>query len=215
MAGFRLTDGSDGCPPTAVPPADYENPFRLDSAGRLWITSCFQGMQYFGAARHGMSIATIGGASVPVFGGLSEVVDGTAMHVTAGTYTDLVINNATQCTMGIMLGHDGGADMEAHGGRSVSFAISSRWNGNLHSISEYSNPKITGSTANIRMIGGTSANPHDTNVEAGGGPGLVIGPGASATVGVRVYVGYLGGSPTGTEYIHTAASAVRVYGYVI
>lgn len=43
MTGFRLDDGSGGCPPTASAPGDYEIPFRFDGAGSLWITSCFKG----------------------------------------------------------------------------------------------------------------------------------------------------------------------------
>lgn len=215
MAGFRLTDGSDGCPPTATPPADYTIPFRFDSAGRLWITSCFAGLKYFGSARHGLSSATvIGSGSAPVISGLSAVSDGSGLPVTAGTYTNLEITNSTECSMGILLGHDSSADMETDGDALVSWVIAARWEGAYHSLSSYSNPKISGSTVNVRMIGSVSANPHDAAVESTGSPGLVLVPGASAVVSVRTYIEYVG-TPTGTEYIHTAASAVRVYGYVL
>lgn len=214
MAGFRQTDGSDGCPPTETPPASYTIPFRFDSAGRLWITSCFKGVQYFGSARFGLGSSTvIGSATAPVISGALAAVDGSGLPVSAGTYTRLNITNSTECSMEFLLGHDTVADMETDGGALVTWHVAAHWNSAHHSLSSYSNPRITGSATNIRMVGGTSANPHDAVFESTGTPGLVLAAGASATIDAKMFIEY-SGTPTGTEYVHSAAAAIRVYGYV-
>lgn len=215
MTGFRLDDGSGGCPPTASAPGDYEIPFRFDGAGSLWITSCFKGFRYFGAARYGLlEPVLIGSGSAPTMGALTEIIDGSALYVTAGTYTNLNISNQTECDIGIVLGHDTTADMETYGPNLVSWVVGARWGGAHHSLSSYSNPQIQGSTVNLRMVGSASANPHDGTLESTGAAGLLLPSGASGTVGLMNYISY-GGTPTGSEVIHSAASAVRVYGYVL
>lgn len=213
MAGIRLTDGTGGCPPTQAPPADYENPFRFDSAGRLWITSCFKGFRYFGAARQDLFVSgTLGDATwVPAGAGLLV-----GAGIPGGEKTPLLITNSTECTMGVLLGLDLTADIEVRADNQAIWTLSSRWNGAHHSLCSLSNAKIAGSTALVRQALATSANPHDLGFEAGGTvAALQLAPGASATIGAQLFLHYAVGSPTGTETIHSSASAVRVYGYVL
>lgn len=219
MTGFRLTNGTGGCPPTEAPPASYEIPFRFDSGGRLWITSCFKGFRYFGAARHDLPLAgTIGGADVGVGAGLLV-----GAGISGGTYANLTLHNDTECDLGILLGLDVSADLEVRADNQLIWTLSSRWNGSHHSLCSFSNTKIAGSTALVRQAGGASANPHDLGFEAvtgdkyasgtGDTPSLTLPAGASATVGAKLFCHYAVGSATGTETVYSSTSAVRVYGY--
>jgi len=216
MAGFRLTDGSDGCPPTEAPPASYENPFRFDSAGRLWVTQCFRGFRYFGAARHDIRDDVIIGSATCMPSSAADIVSGTG--VAAGTYRNVTVTNDTECTLGILLSLDTIVDMSTYGGNFVGWAISARWNGVNKGSTSQSNPQIIGSTALIRQNSGVSANPFDPGVEAGSAPTITLAPGASGVVSSKMFLRYWGGTPgtpTGTEIVHNASSAVRVYGYII
>lgn len=228
MAGIRLSDGSSGCPPTETPPSDYDNPFRFDSAGRLWITSCFRGFQYLGAARH----------DLPTYGilGSEWVLPGAGLLVgpgiVGGTYATLAITNGTECTMGFMFSMDMTLDLEARADNLAIFSLSTRWNGAHHSLAQTSNVHISGSTALVRQYINGGANPHDLGFELSGGGGvgtttvntgdnpggtalLQLAPGASATVGAKLFLHYGIGAPTMTETVFLAASAVRCYGYMI
>jgi hypothetical protein len=212
MAGFRLTDGSSGCPPTETPPASYEIPFRFDSAGRLWVTSCFKGFRYFGAARHDLPIpGTIGGAFVPN----SASPGASGGGITGGTYENITITNDTECDLGILVGLDVSADLETRADNLVYWTLASRWNGDTHSIASVSTTKIAGSTALVRQLVGASANPHDLGFEDGSAAALTLAPGASATVGAKLFCYYGTGAPTGTETVYSSSSAVRVYGYIL
>jgi hypothetical protein len=212
MAGFRLTDGSEGCPPTEAPPSSYQIPFRFDSAGRLWITSCFKGFRYFGAARHDLPIAgELGGAFVPNSG----TPGASGAPVVGGTYENITVTNDTECDLGILLGLDVSADLETRADNLVIWTLASRWNGETHSICSTSTTKITGSTSLVRQLIGASANPHDLGFEDGAGAVLTLAPGASAVIGAKLYCYYGAGAPTGTETVYSSTSAVRVYGYIL
>lgn len=214
MAGFRHTDGSEGCPPTETPPSTYVSPFRLDSAGRLWITQCFKGFRYFGAARHDVTSAVIiGSATMMPSNSHDDIINNVGF--TAGSYRNLDITNNTECTIGLLVGLDSLADMTTYESNLVSWIVSSRWNGVYHSESGASNPQIVGSVDYIRQHTNVSANPHDLGVEGGGPAFMSLAPGASGTVSSRMFVTYEGGAPTGLESITSANSAVRVYGYII
>jgi hypothetical protein len=209
MAGFRLTGGSDGCPPTEAPPASYTNPFRFDAAGRLWITSCFKGFRYFGAARHDLSSpVAIGTATAPV----STPPSGDS--VTAGTYRNVTVLNDTECTMGILLGLDANVDMTTQMTNVCSATVTSQWQGGHHSLSAVSNPTISGSTAFVRKISSVSANPHDLGFEDGAAPVLTLAPGASGVVSSKLFLSYTG-TPGGFDILWSAYTAVRIYGYIL
>ena len=213
MAGFRLNDGSLGCPPTENPPASYASPFRLDSAGRLWITQCFKGFRYFGAARHDISTpAIIGSATVQPSSG-ADIVSGNGL--TAGTYRNIVVTNNTECTLGLLVGLDSIVDLTTYESNIVVWTVTSRWNGVYHSASGVSNPQIAGATGYIRQLTNVSANPHDSGIEGGGAATMSLAPGATGTVSAKMFVTYNAGSPTGLESVSSANSAVRVYGYII
>jgi hypothetical protein len=214
MAGFRLTDGSSGCPPTETPPADYEIPFRFDAAGKLWITSCFKNLQYFGAARHDI---TTGGGVIGNAGLLQstdpDIVNGDG--VTAGTYTNLTVTNTTGCDIGLLLGHDVFVDMTTNSGNLVRWVLSARVNGAHYSISAASSVNHDGASMNVRSQFTASANPHNNGIEGGGANDLILASGASVVIGAKMFVAYVVGSPNGAEVVNSAASAVRVYGYVV
>lgn len=228
MAAIRLSDGSGGCPPTQTPPAGYDNPFRFDSAGRLWVTSCFRGFQYLGAARHDLPVfGILGGPWVPA--GASLLAGG---GIVGGTYATIAVTNGTECTMGIMLAMDMTLDLEVRADNLSVWSLSSRWNGAHHSLCQTSNVHISNSTELVRQYLGASANLHDLGFELGltGGVGtttvntatnpggtalLQLAPGASATIGAKLFMHYAIGAATGTETIYKADSAVRAYGYMI
>lgn len=214
MAGFRLTDGSSGCPPTATPPSDYEIPFRFDSGGRLWVTDCFRGFHYFGAARHDITTPYIlGSGDVPV-STASDIVSGTS--VAAGTYETLSITNTTDCTLGILLSIDMFVDLQADAANLARWVCSARWNGASTTTNACSSVRIDGFGGTlVRTQQGASANPHDAVIEAGGAPSMVIASGASATVGCLLFLQYEVGAPTGGEAVFSSFSAVRAYGYVL
>lgn len=214
MAGFRLDDTSEGCPPTETPPVDYTNPFRFDGSGRLWLTNCFNGYQYFGAATHNnTSPVILGSGTVPNAGVL--VSPPTGSHITAGTYTNLDITNATECTIGVLLGVDITSDLEAIQGNYVTITASARWNGTHHSSLYVGTPYLSGATAHIRQILNSSSNPHDLGVDNSGTPSLTIAPGGSATVSARLYLNVSAGALDGTEILYGSATAIRTYGYVL
>lgn len=210
MAGFRLTGGGEGCPPTATPPGDYVNPFRFNSAGRLWLTNCFKGLQYFGAARHDLTGVVPGGAGAPLDSG------GLTTPVTAGVYTTRTITNTTSCTMAILLAHDIIIDGVFHRNGFALITVSERWNGANHAQATVSNQYDPfGGGGFIRQYMHSGANPHDQGGDPAGGSTLQLAPGASATVGARLYIGYALGSPAVGDYIYGANTAVRIYGYVL
>lgn len=213
MAGFRQTDGSSGCPPNETPPADYTIPFRFDDAGRLWVTSCFKGFRYFGSARHDISsVEILGSSKVPV----NTTGDISSGGVTAGVYKTLTVTNTTTCNLGILLANDVYADLETGVFNQVRWVISERWNGANHASSAFSTPIFsTVLTGTVRQQMTASANPHDVGFENTGNPSLTLAPGVSATVGCVMFLQYQIGAPNGTEKLHSANSAVRVYGYVI
>lgn len=227
MSGFRLTDGTSGCPPTETPPATYENPFRFDTAGRLWITSCFKGFRYLGAARHDLPIfGVLGSEWVPADPGLLA-----GSGIPGGTYQTLNITNSTECPLGLMLSLDMTLDLEARADNLCIWSLSSRYNGAHHSLCQASNARVSDSTALVRQIITASANPHDLGFETGatGGVGtidvdagtdgaaalLTLQPGASAQVGAKLFMHYAVGAATATETVYSAYSAIRVYGYIL
>lgn len=214
MAGFRLTGGSSGCPPTATPPSSYQNPFRFDSAGKLWITGCFQGFHYFGAARHDISGGNQPGQ--PGYGLTTATPFYNGTKVTVGTRQTRTITNTTNCTLGFLLGHDLVVDIQCSEDRWAAVSLSETWNGVHHSSATLSTKYISaGGGDYIRQYLHNSANPHDVNKDATGGSSLQLAPGASATIGAQIYLRYFAGSPAGSDFLYSANSAVRIYGYVL
>lgn len=210
MAGVLLDDGTCGCPPTETPPVDYVTPFRFSDDGCLWITGCFTGFQYFGAARHDIgSAGVLGGAGYPVDAG------GLTTPVTAGDYADLTITNDTTCNIGVLLAYDMFVDIQARADHLVKWVVTGEWNGVVHSQNSLSSIRIEDSTALVRYQAGAGANPHDVSIEAGTGPSLTLAPGASATVSAQLYLQYVLGSATGDEAVFSSYSVVRAYGYVL
>lgn len=214
MAGFLLTGGGGGCPPTATPPSGYKNPFRFDSSGKLWITSCFQGFQYFGAARHDITSAAQPGNSGINLSTTNPIYNGTA--ITAGKATTRVITNTTQCTMGILLGYDAICDIQIHEDSWVQLALVEYWNGARYNHGVVTNKHLaTGGGEFARATLHTSANPHDTGADAAGGSTLQLAPGASATIAAKFFMSYMVGSTQPGDVLYSASSAVRIYGYVL
>lgn len=212
MAGFRLTDGSGGCPPTATPPSGYQNPFRFDSAGKLWITGCFKGFQYFGAARHDIGGGKPGTTGFAV---TSASPYYTGSGWTGGTRKSQTITNTTNCTMGFLLAHDMIIDLTMYEDRYAIVYLTEKWNGVYHSHAAISNKYIAGGTSYCRQYLHNSASPHDVGADASGGSTLQLAPGASATVSAQFYMVYGTGSPAVNDYVNSASSAVRIYGYVL
>jgi len=212
MSGFRLTDGSDGCPPSETPPSNYVNPFRFDSAGRLWITSCFKGYKFFGAARHDTGAIAMGSAQAPVnnpWPGLPG-----AAPITSGTYRNVTVINDTECTFGLLYGLDMTTDMTTLCASYVSMHVAAQWNGSHLSSSSYTNPQIPGMSGNLRQFGNISANAHDIGIEGGGAHAVTLAPGASGVISARLYLSHTG-AVVSTDVINSASSAIRVYGFAI
>lgn len=200
MAGFRLTGGGGGCPPTETPPNTYQNPFRFDDAGRLWLKDCSVGLHYLGEARHDIASNTLfGEASTPV---TSDVVNGAP--ITAGTYTNAVVTNNTNCTLSVLIGLELSTDLYVRQDQFAVVTLSARLNGaNVSRVATSSIYLDTGSDG-IRNIGTAAAGPH---------PVTTLAPGQQATFGCRLYLGYYVGAPDGiTDQFNTANSVVRVYG---
>lgn len=211
MAGFRLTGGGAGCPPTATPPGDYANPFRFDSAGRLWITQCFKGFQYFGAARHDLGSVVPGGDGAPL-----DTLGTLTTPVSAGAYTTRTITNTTSCTLGILLAHDIIVDALLHKDNYFFMTVSERWNGSNHASATVSGQHDPyGGAGFIRQLLHSGANPHDQGADPAGGSTLQLAPGQSATVGARLYFAYAIGAYAPGEIVYSASTAVRIYGYVL
>jgi hypothetical protein len=185
----------------------------LDSAGRLWITQCFKGFRYFGAARHDLDTAVVIGSASATPSSSADVVSG--VGIAAGTYTNITVTNDTECTIGLLVGLDTIVDMATYEDNFVGWTIASQWNGVYHSSTGMSQPQIPGGTSYIRQKTNVSANPHDLGVEGGGSPTMSLAPGATGVVGAEMFLRYFSGTPTGLEYIYLALSAVRVYGYII
>lgn len=205
MAGFRLTGGSSGCPPTATPPSGYQNPFRFDSAGRLWITSCFKNFQYFGEARQ--DLLSMQATDADNYNGAST------NFLSRGTIKTRTITNTTQCTLGILLAHDVIVDLQNREDNWVWVGVSELWNGAVHATASVSSQHDLSGTDFVRSLLHGGAAPHDVG-SPDGGSSLQLAPGASATVGCRLKVDYNWGSPVfGDQLI--ANSAVRIYGYVL
>jgi hypothetical protein len=218
MTGFRLTPDVAGCPPTLTPPTDYENPFRVDAAGALWIRKCFKGLRYFGAARHDINEwTTLGGKTAKAgSGGQWTSASG---GISAGTYRNITITNQTECPMAFLLGHDTVVELSTRGDNQVIWVIESKWNGEHHDWERCSNNRWYAETAMseklTREIFNTSSCPHDKGFEETGQLSLTLSPGESATVSAKMHAFYLEGAPSGSETILFAASAVRVWGYIV
>ena len=213
MAGFRLTDGSDGCPPTETPPASYEIPFRFDSSGKLWITSCFKGMRYFGAARHDISTGVAMGSATclnnqPWPGAAS------AQGISAGTYRKVTVTNDTECDIALLTGLDMTADVTALCNSLVYMRVAALWNGTAMTETTWSMPQLIGASGYVRMHGNVSANPHDAIVEGGGSPSMLLTPGQTGEISAKLYLNHTG-TPNGSETINSAASAIRIYGLIV
>lgn len=168
MAGFRLTGGGGGCPPTETPPNTYQNPFRFDDAGRLWLKDCSVGLHYLGEARHDIASNTLfGEASTPV---TSDVVNGAP--ITAGTYTNAVVTNNTNCTLSVLIGLELSTDLYVRQDQFALVTLSARLNGaNVSRVATSSIYLDTGSDG-IRNIGTAAAGPH---------PVTTLAPGQQAT----------------------------------
>jgi len=213
MVGIRRTDGGVGCPPTATPPSDYKNPFRVDSAGALWIQDCFRSLVYFGEARHDLtSPVAINSDSCKVSVG-TDFVEG-RNPITAGTYTTRTVTNTTPCTLGILLAHNMYVDMQTNTFNFVYVTLSERWNGKNHASATVSSEWRFETPHLIRKAVSSGANPHDVNAPNGGST-MQLKPGESATVACRLFLTYPFGSPQPGEVIQRAYSAVRIYGYVL
>lgn len=212
MAAFRETDGTGGCPPTETPPTGYEIPFRFDDLGNLWINGCFDNFKFFGIARHDITTPVILGTGPAPVNTADDIVSGAG--ITAGTYGSLNITNDTACTIGILLGYDLNADLDVKGTHLVKIILSGRWNGANVDVISCSSVR-TGATDYARCISGNAANPHDPGIEGGGSASMTLAPGATATIGARLFLQYAEGSPDGVDQIVSSGSAVRVYGYCL
>lgn len=211
--GIRLTGNAAGCPPYEQPPSSYQNPFREDSSGRLWINACFSGFRYFGAARHDTKGVGVPGNDLWPVNTSGNFVNG--VGVRAGTYKTRTITNNTNCTMGILLGHNIATTIESKLSNMILLALDERWNGKSHSVAAVSTEYQSGNGSIQRQLLNSGANPHDVGADASGGSSLQLAPGESATVGARLYLRYSIGSPAPGERIFNSYSAVRIYGYVL
>lgn len=212
MAGFRLQDGSCGCPPTETPAANFRNSFRFDDAGCLYIDGCFTNFTFLGAARHDISTPGILGSGDIPLNTAEDIVSGDG--VTAGVYTTLEVTNDSNCDMGYLLGYDLNADLDVKGTSLAKWILSGRWNGANVDVISCSSVR-TGSSAYCRLFSGNAANPHDPAIEVGSPASLTLAPGASATVGARLFLQYAEGAPDGVDQVRSSGSSVRVYGYVL
>lgn len=215
MSGFHLTDGTCGCPPTATPPVGYQNHARLDDAGCLWFDSCYKSFRFVGAARHDIGTPVIIGndpGTAPTSTD-DDIVSGAG--VTFGTFNTLTVTNTTECTLGLLFGMDLSTDTSINQAHLLKVVMSSRWNGAPHSTISTSNVNVAGSTAIARQILQGAANPHDTSIETGGPPSLVLAPGASGTVGCKIFLEYVVGGYDGIDRINQSGASVRVYSYVV
>lgn len=212
---FRLTNGTGGCPPTQTPAAGYEIPFHFDDNGNLWIDGCFDNFKFFGVARHDINTEVLMGIASTPLSADADILAGSG--ITAGTYTSLNITNTTNCTLGILLAYDLNADLDVAGTRLAKIILSGRWNGS-HVDSISCSSVRTGSANYVRCLSGNAAGMHDPGIEAGGAASLTLAPGATGTVGARLFLQFMEGSPpgtAGTDRIVQSYSAVRVYGYVL
>lgn len=212
MVGIRRTDGAAGCPPTETPESDYQNPFRLDSAGALWLRECFEEFRFFGAALHDIptGIRWIGSDAVPVD---APGTIRTARGITTGTYRNVTVTNTTQEQMQILLGLDCSADIITNLSKLVTVSVISRWNGNYQSSSGMSPPNISFTNRTVRQVVNISANAHDPGFEDTGSPTIVLNPGESGTVSAKMSITYWDGQPDGRDVLVSANAAVRVYGH--
>jgi hypothetical protein len=218
MTGFRLTPDVAGCPPTLTPPTTYENPFRVDAAGALWIRKCFKGLRYFGAARHDINEWVVLGGKTTQVGRGAEWTKASG-GISAGTYRNITLTNQTECPMAFLLGHDTFVNLYTRGDNQVVWVIESKWNGEHHDWSRCSNNRwYNDTTLSDKMTQdtfNTSACPHDNGFETTGQLSLTLAPGESATVSAKMHAFYQEGAPSGSEYILAAYSAVRVWGYIV
>lgn len=189
-------------------------PFRVDLAGALWIRSCFKDLRFFGAARHDVTSPIIVGS--PSVGQVSNVTDirTNGRGIVGGRYQSVIVTNSGDCAMGVLIGHDSGVDITSKGTNMLKWTLAAFWNGTYHSSSDVST-MYTGASEMVTQKLWLSANPHDTGIEAGGPPSLVVQPGESAVVNARMFVSYEVGTADQTETINSGISAIRVYGYNI
>ena len=213
MVGIRRTDGGPGCPPTEAPRDNYQSPFRVDSNGALWITNCFTDLVYFGEARHDLPYQVAPGSEECKVSTGVDFIEGKNV-ITAGTYTTRQITNTTPCTIGILLAHNMTCDLQTSKLNWVHMTLSERWNGVNHASATVSSRHHLGDPTFVRALISSGAAPHDVNAPNGGST-LQLAPGDSATVACRLFLTYPWGSPLPGEMIQSAASAVRIYGYVL
>ena len=206
MAGFRLTNGTAGCPPTEDPPAGYTIPFRFDSGGRLWINLDPSSFKFVGVARHDIAVNT-------PFGPTSGMPDGG--FVTTGVQTNLTVTNTTPNTLGYLLAYDLFADFDVTAASYASIVLFGTWNTVSQSNIAVTSIRMTAQTDFIRVQSSTAANAHDIAIEAGLPASLTVAPGASATIGAKLYSDFIEGTPNGFDGVHQVGSAVRVYSYVL
>lgn len=215
-AGIRLTNGAEGCSPTADPKTPYTNPFRVDADGALWIDECFHSLLYFGAARQDVVQAhplVIGSKGCPV-AKKDDVATGKNV-ITAGRFRNVTIHNTTDCTLGVLLGIDSMFDITNKQNNLVHGVISAKWNGQRYSTAEASTYQQTATARLCRQEQFATVNPHDLGIEANGVPTLKVLSGKTATVSVSLQISYLRGAATGVDVLNRAQSAVRVYGYIM
>lgn len=207
MAGFRLTNGSAGCPPEEEPPANYENPFRLDSADRLWLNGKFNTNNYVGAARHDIGDIILGSNDAPLNSDIA----------TRGMQP-LTITNNSAFTLHYLMAYDLDVELATKGTNFVLVGIQGFWAVQAGTTAK---PRIwasgirTGSTDYIRIKTVNSANPFDTAIEAdpNAPSSMVLAPGETAIVTARLSSQYSEGTPTGTEHC-VAYGVVRMYSYI-
>lgn len=215
MVGIRRTDGAAGCPPTATPPTSYVSPFKVDSAGALWVTSCFRDLRFLGSARHDIPRPIVigqAGGEVSSYSDISKAGRG----IVGGTYKSVTVTNDGDGPMGILIGHDVGMNITSRASNVIKAVVASYWNGVYHTLSDVSTMGIISDAAPGLVVTQSvwaSANPHDVGIESGTGPRLVVQPGETAVVSARLYIMYLVGAADGTETLNSGISALRVYGY--
>lgn len=215
MTAFRLTDGSAGCPPLEIPPRNYVNPFRMDENDSLWVNRCFKDFRYYGAARHDMPNPI----TIDLAGGqisTQDDIEAGGKGIAGGQYRSVAVKNDGRCPLGVVVGHDVGANMTTRGDNMIRWTIATYWNGVYQSQSSASSVWLDGNLAGFALITHnvwSSANPHDIGIEEDGEPNMVVQPGDTGVVSCRMFISYDIGGPDGTETINSGISAARVYGY--
>lgn len=202
---FLLNGGGSGCPPTEAPPAGYDNPFRFNASGDLWLRNSFDSFRFHGAARHDVtSVIALGSADAPTNG-----------NIAAGSFSNVPVTNNLSSDVVVMVAYDLYVDISVRGSSLVSVGLTGYYNGAALPRVSTSSVRTGMSTYYARVANGYASNPFNPGIESGGSATMVLAPGASATISAQLDTTFVEGAPTGFDVIYLAACAVRVYSYVV